>query len=315
MSILEPSPLTVQQGAGHRPLGSDSYFINTYSDGSGATPLVFGDILHFTKGHLQALCQTANQNAASVPVQQMKAPEQSEYVHSQMFWMVKGDHAFVVQSMSLRTTEFEQYLDWLLKTRTTNLASDHSIILDAKFDADAVGGDLGDIQEIVVGGVASPAPTVPDQEVVEQERVVTQSGQIETGRRAGWATATAILRELLGGDANVESLMRAVPADAELNVQVHIGYQTKKRKIDRVALKQLETGLRNLPDSQLQVKSKGARLASDGTIRLHHNASIRLVKAQDGDNQLIGTLLDPSDVLRAMVEAYSNFVANGKIQE
>lgn len=296
-------------------LGSDSYFINTYSDGSGATPLVFGDILHFTKGHLQALCQTANENAASVPVQQMKAPEQSEYVHSQMFWMVKGDHAFVVQSMSLRTTEFEQYLDWLLKTRTTNLASDHSIILDAKFDADAVGGDLGDIQEIVVGGVASPAPTVPDQEVVEQERVVTQSGQIETGRRAGWATATAILRELLGGDANVESLMRAVPADAELNVQVHIGYQTKKRKIDRVALKQLETGLRNLPDSQLQVKSKGARLTSDGTIRLHHNASIRLVKAQDGDNQLIGTLLDPSDVLRAMVEAYSNFVANGKIQE
>ncbi len=295
--------------------GSDSYFINTYSDGAGATSLVFGDILHFTKGHLQALCQTADQNAASVPVQQMKAPEQSEYVHSQMFWMLKGDHAFVVQSMSLRTTEFEQYLDWLLKTRTTNLASDHSIILEAKFDAEAIGGDLSDIQEIVVGGVASPAPTLPDQEVVDQERVVTQTGQIDTGRRAGWATATAILRELLGGDANVESLMRAVPADAELNVQVHIGYQTKKRKIDRVALKQLETGLRNLPDSQLQVKSKGARLAADGTIRLHHNASVRLVKAQDGDSQLIGTLLDPADVLRAMVEAYTNFVGNGKIQD
>lgn len=296
-------------------VGNDSYFINTYSDGAGTTPLVFGDILHFTKGHLQALCRTADDTAASVQVQQMKAPEQSEYVHSQMFWMVKGDHAFVVQSMSLKTTEFEQYLDWLLKTRTTNLASTHSIILDAKFDADVVGGDLEDIQEIVVGGVATPAPTVQDQEVVEQERVVTQSGQVDTSRSAGWATAKAILRELLGGDANVESLMRAVPADAELNVQVHIGYQTKKRKIDRVALKQLETGLRNLPDSQLQVKSKGARLASDGTIRLHHNASIRLVKAQDGDNQLIGTLLDPADVLRAMVEAYSNFVANGKIQQ
>jgi hypothetical protein len=296
-------------------VGNDSYFINTYSDGAGATPLVFGDILHFTKGHLQALCQTADRTAASVPVQQMKAPEQSEYVHSQMFWMVKGDHAFIVQSMSLRTAEFEQYLDWLLKTRTSNLASDHPVILDAKFDADAVGGDLGDIQEIVVGGVATPAPTVPDEDVVEEEQVVTQNAQIDTGRRAGWATATRILRELLGGDANVESLMRAVPADAELNVQVHIGYQTKKRKIDRVALKQLETGLRNLPDSQLQVKSKGARLASDGTIRLNHNASIRLVKAQDGDSQLIGTLLDPTDVLRAMVEAYSNFVANGKIQE
>ena len=295
-------------------VGSDNYFINTYSDGAGTTPLVFGDILHFTKGHLQALCQTADQDAASVPVQQMKAPEQSEYVHSQMFWMVKDDHAFVVQSMSLRTAEFEQYLDWLLKTCTTNLGAEHLIILEAKFDEDEVGGDLSDIQEIIVGGVAAPTPTVPDNEIVEQVREVTQRGQIDTGRTTGWATARAILRELLGGDANVASLMNAVPADAELNVQVHIGYQTKKRKIDRVALRQLETGLRNLPDSQLQIKAKGARVSADGTIRLHHNASIRLIKTQDGENQLIGTLLDPTDVLRAMVEAYSNFVANGKIQ-
>lgn len=143
-------------------IGSDNYFINTYSDGAGATPLVFGDILHFTKGHLQALCKTADDNAASVPVQQMKAPEQSEYVHSQMFWMLKGDHAFVIQSMSLQTTEFEQYLDWLLKTRTTGLPKEQPVILEMKFDADLVGGDLSDIQEIVVGGVAAPAPTVPD---------------------------------------------------------------------------------------------------------------------------------------------------------
>lgn len=198
-------PIRDRYSARLRTVNNDSYFINTYADGSGETPLVFGDILHFTKGCLQALCQTADENAAFVPVRQMTAPEQSEYVHSQMFWMVKGDHAFVVQSMSLQTTEFEQYLDWLLKNRTSHLTSDHSVILDAKFDADAVGGDLGDIQEIIVGGVATPTPTVPDQELVEQERVVTQTGQIDTGRRTGWSTATKILRELLGGDANVEA--------------------------------------------------------------------------------------------------------------
>lgn len=296
-------------------VGSDNYFINTYHDGSGNTGLVFGDILHFTKGHLQALCRTADQTAASVPVQQMQAPEQSEYVHSQMFWMVKDDHAFVVQSMSLRTPEFEQYLDWLLKTKTAKLPAIHSVILDAKFDEDAVGGDLGDIQEIIVGGVASAPPTVPDEDVSERITEVTQHSQIDTGRTTGRATATEVLRVLLGGEANVASLMQAVPADAELNVQVHIGYQTKKRKVDRVALRQLETGLRNLPDSQLSVKSKGARVATDGTIRLHHNASVRLIRALDGENLLIGSLLDPTDVLRAMLEAYSNFVANGKIPD
>lgn len=296
-------------------MGSDNYFINTYSDGSGGMPLVFGDILHFTKGHLQALCRTADDKAATVAVQQMKAPEQSEYVHSQMFWMIKDDHAFVVQSMSLRTAEFEQYLEWLLKNKTNQLHGSHSIILDARFDEDVVGGDLSDIQEIIVGGIAAAPATVPDDQVAEQVTEVTQHGKIDTGRATGWATAREILRVLLGGDANVASLMKAVPPDAELNVQVHIGYQTKKRKVDRAALRQLETGLRNLPDSQLQVKARGAQVAVDGTIRLHHNASIRLIKTQDGDKQIIGSLLDPADVLRAMIEAYTNFVANGKIQE
>lgn len=296
-------------------VGSDNYFINTYSDGSGPMALVFGDILHFTKGHLQALCKTADHTAETVPVEQMQAPEQSEYVHSQMFWMVKGDHAFVIQSMSLQTTEFEQYLEWLLKSKTEGLPQEQPVILEMKFDADLVGGDLSDIQEIVVGGVASRAPTIPDVELVDQVREVTQRGQVDTGRRAGWSTARNILRELLGGEANVDSLMKAVPADAELNVQVHIGYQTKRRKIDRIALRQLETGLRNIPDSQLQVTAKGARRAADGTIRLHHPANICLIRAQHGDTQLIGTLLDPTDVLRAMVEAYTNFVGNGKIQQ
>lgn len=304
-----------------REVGIDNFFINFFSDGREGTPLVFGDVLHFTKGHLQALCRTANQNAPMVPVQQMRAPEQSEYVHSQMFWMVKGDHAFVLQSQSLKTGEFEEYLDWLLKTCTTMLHATHSVVLEARFDAEAIGGDLGDIKEIIIGGVAtSPALTVPDrfaptsEEFVEEEQVVTQHGHIGTGGSTGFAGAHQILSVLLGGDANVASLLSAVPEDAELNVQVHIGYATKRRKINRTALKQLQTGLRNLPDSQLQVKSKGANLASDGTIRLHHPASIRLLRAQEGDSQIVGSLLDPSDVLRAMFEAYSTFVGNGKIQ-
>lgn len=326
------SAMDSTDGSGHRlrdrylsrtrTVLTDNFFINFFSDGREGTPLVFGDILHFTKGHLQALCTTANQDAPMVPVQQMRAPAQSEYVHSQMFWMVKGDHAFVLQSQSLKTGEFEEYLDWLLKTCTNKMQATHNVVLEARFDAQAVGGDLGDIKEIIVGGVAVPPPVAisahssPDaSDTSGEDRVVTQQGQIDTGGRTGFAAAKEILSVLLGGDANVASLLSAVPEDAELNVQVHIGYQTKRRKINRAALKHLQTGLRNLPDSQLQVRTKGANLASDGTIRLHHPASVRLLRAQDGDSQIIGSLLDPSDVLRAMFEAYSTFVGNGKIQE
>ena len=109
--------------------------------------------------------------------------------------------------------------------------------------------------------------------------------------------------------------MTAVPTDADLRVDVHIGYKTKKRQVSRVALKQLETGLRNLPDSQLQIRARGATRATDGSVRLHHTASVRLVKARDGDVEKIGSLIDPTDALRAMYEGYTTFVANGKIVE
>lgn len=298
-------------------VGGDHYFINTYAESSeDGTPLTFGDILHFTKGHLQALCQTADQNAAMVPVQQMRAPEQSEYVHSQMFWMVKGDHAFIIQSLSLKTEALEAYLGWLLKTKTQALPANAEIVLSAKFDEELIGGDLNDIQELIIGGVASPpAPGGLEQEAEPEERVrdVVQAHQVDAGRTAGWPQAREILKALLGGDGNVDQLMAGVPADAELNVQVHIGYRTKRRRVDRASLKQLERGLRNLPDGQLQVKAKGLKKGADGSVRLHHPASVMLLKVRDGNNQVIGSLLDPADVRRAMFEAYTVLSNNGKI--
>jgi hypothetical protein len=302
-----------------RTVGDDNFFVNTYmTNGADGNPLVFGDVIHFTKGHLQALFRVAQTISPAAPVQQMPAPAQSEYVHSQMFWMIKGDHVFVLQSISLRTEQCEEYLKWLLSEKTQTLPSNLAVVLAAKFDQQFVGGDLDDIQEIVVGGVVAVPPrdtaALPDQnEPVETERIVTSTGEVGAARQTGWAQAKEILSTLLGGDANVNQFMQGVPPDADLRVEVHIGYKTRKKQVSRVALRQLETGLRNLPDSQLQVKSKGASMASDGSIRLHHPASIRLIKLQDGNTEKIGSLLDPADVLRAMHEAYHVFLANGKI--
>ena len=234
--------------------------------------------------------------------------------------MIKDDHAFVVQSMSLRTEQFEKYLAWLLGSKTSFIGATVPVILNASFDIAAFGGNLEDIQEIIVGGVAGPLPTLfagdtlpTAQGSALQVTEVMQTQNIDTRRATGWDTAREILKQLLGGDAAVDSVMNAVPADAELNVEVHIGFQTKKRKVDRVALKNLEIGLRNLPDSQLQVKAKGAKMGKDGSVRLHHNANIALIQMQVDDSQLIGSLLDPADVLRAMLEAFNNFRDNGKI--
>lgn len=306
-----------------RPAGDHHFFVNTYVDQSGdGTPLVFGDVIHFTKGHLQALFKVSGEVAPSAAVQQMPAPALSEYVHSQMFWMVKGDHVFIIQSISLRTEHLEEYLTWLLSVKTPTTSALFPVTLAFKFDMEMVGGDLDDIQEIVIGGIAATTPeTAPSLVPVpgrgadsrDIEREIIQDNDIGATRQTGWSQARDILRALLGGEASVNQFMAAVPADADLRVAVHIGYKTRKKQVSRTALRQLETGLRNLPDSQLLVKSKGASRSVDGSLRLHYSAGVNLIKARDGDLETIGSLLDPTDCLRAMLEAYNVFLANGKI--
>ena len=48
-------------------------------------------------------------------------------------------------------------------------------------------------------------------------------------------------------------------------------------------------------------------------MRLHYPANVLLLKLNQAQEIIIGSLIDPSDMLRAMHEAYLNFVNNGKI--
>lgn len=295
-------------------VADDNYFVNFFEDSAGSMALAFGDVLHFTNGYMQALFQKVG-DAEMVQVRQLPAPERDEYVHSQMFWMVKGNHVFVLQSQSLKTNDFEEYLSWLLRKQAKVLESDVPIVLGAKFDVGTIGGDIEDIQEIIIGGVVSRVPDSKEiaeksnNMISEKESVVTQNNDINLGSRAKLDTARNVLVELFGSDAKVDGFLKDIPEDADLKVHVHIGYQTRKKKIDRVALKHMEVGLRNLPDSQIQVRAKGQNIGADGSSRLHHVAHVDYLKVADRS----GTLLDPVDVQRAMVEAYSLFLNNGKI--
>ncbi len=80
-------------------------------------------------------------------VEQSPPPSGKEYIHSMMYWMAIGDHVLMVQSRSLSAKHLEEYLTWVLKDRTATIAATGHVILQAKFDAADVGGDLSDISE------------------------------------------------------------------------------------------------------------------------------------------------------------------------
>lgn len=301
---------------------ADNFLANIFDDrGAEKQTLAFGDVVHFTKGHMQAVLEMSDQTLPQLAVAQMAAPERSEYVHSQMFWMVKGDHVFVIQSTSLQTEALERYLAWLLSKYVPGWSG--HVTLAAKFDSAVVGGDLGDINEIVIGGTLGGAQTpidggepVQPGEAPLQVREVTATGDLMSRVSSGQEMVRGVLEALLNHDsAAADRVLESVPADAELHVQVHIGYKTRRRKVDRAPLRSLEVGLRHIPDSQLSVLSRGSKTAPDGSVRLHHDASIRLIKSRNGDSEIVGSLLDPQDVLRAMWQAYGNMMADGKIAD
>lgn len=149
------------------PDETETLLLNIFHD-DGAS--FFGDLTVYTKGFMQSLLR----EETSVPmlaVEQQPPPKGREYIHSMMYWMAIGNHVMVIQSTSLTTKHLEEYLTWLLSEKTSEMQDNGHVILTAKFDASEVGGDLNDINEIVVGGlgvVQAASPPLP-HEMLERE--------------------------------------------------------------------------------------------------------------------------------------------------
>ena len=257
----------------------------------------FGDLTHYTRGYLQTLL-AEQADTPSLAVEQQPPPKGKEYVHSMMYWLVIENHLIMIQSRSLAAKQLEEYLTWLLKDRTTTIGPTGQVILQIKFDAAEVGGDIDDIKEIIVGGRAAAAGSVelkeadlkPGKEVERHQEIATRK---PWGQRA-WD----VLRAAMNNEADVRELMESIPEGADLEVAVHIGYKAK-RKVSRAPM---QHALRNLPEGEITaVGRNGIQTGKD--IRLSCPASILK----------IGSLLDPEDVVRALLEAHQFFSSNGKI--
>lgn len=275
------------------PSSDDSMLMNTYHDGGDC---YFGDLTHFTKGHLHTLL-VEQANVPMLSVEQMAPPQGREHVHSLMYWLAVGNHVLLIQSRSLGTKQFEQYLTWLLKEKTGVLGPSGHIILGFKFDSANVGGrDLEDIREIIVGGNTSAISF----EAQQPDTPIMVDGHEQIKTEKTWATrALGVLRAVLASEADVTKLLNSIPDPNDLEVYVHIGYRTRKRKLSRAPMQE---ALRHLPDGEITAIGRHGR-STGKDIRLQYNASVLRSNS----------LLDPQDTLRALREAYQYFQTNGRL--
>lgn len=106
---------------------------------------------------------------------------------------------------------------------------------------------------------------------------------------------------MVTGDASsAERLLADIPEGEEITVKVLLGFTRRKKTTDEVPIREVAEAVRNLDDADITYQTSNGPLNGDG-LRLQHPVRIATVEG----------LLDREDVLRALVEAYRNFLSNG----
>ena len=274
-----------------------------------ATDAAFGTICLFSPGELQALLKPSDENQAEISadtleqwdIEERAAPTGNEYLHGICYWYVTGDHFYLIQHTSLQSKAMEEYFTWLLRDQSSIIGGDKYVELKLEFDRDQI-GDLTDVKSIEVGGLVpetGPQPE-PTQRIIEVEAHETIADKV----KAGWAKGRAILNDLLG-EVEAQKIIDSMPEDAALDVTVNIGYRAKKRKLQREFMRNLETGLRNLPHGEIKVRDKYGEIKGDDA-RLSADMTVKKI----ADNS---SLLDLESARDQMAEVHRRFVHDGKI--
>lgn len=273
---------------------------------------VFGNLVQFSPGQLQALLKKGDSSVdysseVCLDLVEDKAPEGMEYIRGVSYWLSIGDHFYIIQNVSLTSKAAEEYLTWLLRDKTRILDDSQYVALDALLDRAQVGGDLGDINSIEIGGlVPETVRALPSESIAQEsgvEDVVTRQSLGE--RFAAFGKAFTIIKDLVG-EVEAKKILEKIPDEAALEVKVSIGFRSTTRRLKKAFMKEIESGLRNLPDGEMRVRSKDGYVKG-GDVRLSQDMPVELTK--DGSSLLV-----LSDALNQMLEVHRRFVEDGRIK-
>jgi hypothetical protein len=233
-----------------------------------------------------------------------------EYLHAITYILLVGDNLYQIQHTSLASKSVEEYLTWLLRDRTELISKDQFVELQAEFDREQVGSDLGGVMAVEIGGFVPETvkqygkPEISLSELPEKMIEVEHRESIGDKIAQTFHSAKQILVDLLG-EVEAQKIIESTPPEAALEVKVSIGYRAKRRKFQKEFMRDLASGLRHLPDGQLRVRGRDGLLKGDDA-RLSSDMSVRRVGSTS-------SLLDLEDARRQMLEVHRRFLHDGRI--
>ena len=273
---------------------------------------VFGVLCVFTMGDMQALIDANTSPGpsaplASVAISETRAPGNNEYIKGIAYWLVVGDHVYIVQHVAVKTKTFEEYLTWLLR-ESGIVSGNESIVLQSDFDISQIGGDLGNVKSVEIGGLVPETLTKESQreDARESVSIEVRRRRSVTAKRAPWPVAKKIIDLVLGSFAASE-IVKSIPNNAALDVRLDIGYRTAgRRSSDSAFMQKVATAVRDLDDGEVKIRSKEG-IIQGNEARLHEIMPFNLMHENS-------TLLDLADVRNKLLTVHQRFLEDDKIK-
>ncbi len=263
----------------------------------------FGDLCSFTGDEMQAVISTGQVDTPAVNIADIRAPDGRDYLHGMAYWLLVGDHCYVIQHSSVRTKALESYLAWLLR-QSGHIEQAQEITLQAAFEVEGDAADVGDVTAIEIGGIV-PEPS----EVMDPDSGGVASRSMEIRRtleeRIAPFHAGRNWLDTLVGSVEADRIMAQIPEGAALKFTLQVGYIELRRQMSRAALDHLAVALRNLDDGEVRIRGRQGRI-SGNEARLHMPVRVRLVRAN-------GNLLDFVDAHEKLESVHAAFVEDGRI--
>ena len=284
-------------------------FLNKVADLSSA---VFGEMCLAQSRDLQALLnmkpstvQLSDITKAVVyDLNEREAPSGSQFIRGLAYWMAIGNHVFFVKTHSMTAELVRQYLDWLLKSRTSSLSPEVEFALNAELDKTKAAGDIGDIRSLRMAGRAAPQMkvTVPDgpterREVKTSRRIADKFAQMQQA---------VPLVEALFGKPKADSLVESLGPDEYLAVEATVAVRGRRTEESRAKLQSIANDIADQSDAKVEIEGKDGRIV-DGDAILRTKMPFHL--PHEGSN-----LLEFDNVADQLQEVYSRFVKDGKIK-
>lgn len=268
----------------------------------------YGDLLDFTRNEYQAVIDEET-GGETADLSQFEPPEGSSFVRGMLYFTVIGNHVFLIQDKAVRSNRLEDYLNWILRTKTQCLPHDSAFSLNASVSLPE-GAAFSDLQEIQVGGlrIDGPESTPPagddDDRSPEEPSLPAAASQPTTVRedRIEGSAARRILEDILNDETEVDALVNRVPPGASLEVNVSFSYRENSGKRKKISNQALQGALRHMPYGQITGIGPDGKVLSED-MRLSQKHTLRLYEGLPSEDE----------VIRACLETYGYFVHHGKI--